>query len=213
MGDGASKLYLKNILSSMSSGFTDIKNVISGINTKVDGISTNLTGLGTDLRTEIGKSYLDLENIIYKEGVVKEANKNQTLLSVTGSGELYLVSALAGANSGSITLDITIDSLNLHLYVGSGKGESAIFCSDVFKGATTYGATGGYYYTIFGALDRTGTSPNIKNYDLQKPTGSSGNTTTMYISRTPIKFNKSLKISAGNVYEDYNGYKVAYKLY
>lgn len=102
MGDGASKLYLKNILSSMSSNFTDVKNAISGVSTKVDSVGTSVNAVSNNISI--------LRPPIKTVSTWAYASGKSTLYQISGaSGRLDYV--VVGPLSHGKTLTLTIDGV------------------------------------------------------------------------------------------------------
>lgn len=185
MGDSASRLYLKNILSGLSSGFTDVKNAISGVNTKVDSIGTKVDTLEPGIITEIGKTYTDMSGATFKQLSASTAGAN--FLSLSGAGELYL--AFAHSYDGA-HIRFIVDGSNEFTVFSYRNYDPGFLCKDAVLGynvASSYD----YYLTMFGSYL---TEAEAVYYPYEKTTSETKYDEYVYIDAVPIKFSESLVI-------------------
>lgn len=135
MGDGASRLYLKNILSSLSSSFTDVKNAISGVSTKVDSVGTKVDNASTSIDTSLS-SYNKfvrgglpiVSNLTEQKTKISYTTKQSPLTAISVTGKGFLNAAIVYATSGfGADLEVIIDGKKLKFHAKGNTSVSGVF--------------------------------------------------------------------------------------
>lgn len=189
---------LDSKFSALTSKVDGVKTDVAGVGSKVDGVktdvaktakSTELSTLANYLTSEVKKSYLDLSKARYKEPESK-FNAKVDVISVEGSGEVYLVSIDAHQNI--VQVQVEVDGIT-ECFIVSAYRDAGFIYEGIIKSKSNdnYLAHAfGYCYTD---------SAGFYNYDLykikSKQSGSFQYYSRFLVKKEPLKFNKSFKIT------------------
>lgn len=189
---------LDSKFSALTSKVDGVKTDVAGVGSKVDGIksdvaktakSTELSTLANNLTSEVKKSYLDLSKARYKEPESK-FNAKVDVISVEGSGEVYLVSIDARQNT--VQVQVEVDGITECFIVSAYRDAGFIY-----EGIIKSKGNDNYLTHAFGYCHTD--SAGFYNYDLYKIKSKRSDSFQYYsrflVKKEPLKFNKSFKIT------------------